>query len=80
MNVTKDVLVEALIAIGRLERENEALGRDNLELSVACYQYRLVLEHYMGLCASIGAETKPAEEVLTRWQKTPVRTHLWRVK
>ncbi len=73
MDVSADALDKALERIDALEREN-------CELSIAVYQYRLVLEHYLTMCASIGADAKPAVEAIAKYGRLRVRPKLWSVK
>jgi succinate dehydrogenase/fumarate reductase flavoprotein subunit len=73
VDVSADALEAALQRIDQLESENH-------ELSIAVYQYRMVLEHYLSICASIGAEVKPAVEALAKYDRLRVRPHLRRIK
>lgn len=56
------------------------LEQENREMSVAIYQYRMVLEHYLSICAAVGADAQPAAEALVKLPRMRVLPRIWRVK
>lgn len=58
----------------------EALEQQNVELITALDQHRMVLEHYLNICASIQADPKPAQEVLTKYARLKTRPILRSVR
>ncbi len=67
----------------RLERALElinALEKHRQELVAALQQHRLVLEHYMSICATVQADPAPAAEVLSKYQRLNQRPLLRSVK
>lgn len=58
----------------------QELEQEKAELAAAIYHYRLTLEHYLTICASVGADPGPAAEALKKLPSVRVGPKLWRVK
>ncbi len=61
-------------------RRIEQLELENRELSSAIYHYRMVLEHYLTIAASVGADPAPAAEALKRLPRGPSILRLVKLK
>lgn len=57
---------------GKLQAKVQILEKHNQELIVALDQHRLVIEHYLNICASVGADPAPAKEVMMKYARMNV--------
>lgn len=58
----------------------QELEREKRELVFALAQHRLVLEHYLTVCAAVGADPSPALEALAEAPRVSIGPTLFRVK
>lgn len=66
--------------LARAWKKIEALEIHNQELVLALDAHRMVLEHYLSICAAVQADPKPAQEVLMKFSKLRTKPVLRSVK